>query len=782
MADLSTFQSSLSKHSIWDQCITNNVEVPGKPNSLMVVKENELYVCENSSSTFSCIRHLNLKNYKSNCLKNDFDSNSIKNNFKRIESDRRIDYKVNQITINKNGKLMALIGNNELHVMVLPQSIYQNINTEVHHASTVSIGSDIFSSKCGISIVKAEWHPLSSTDSHLVILSSDGCLRMYDVSSELKEPEQCIYIGPQYYDEYRTFTPSYYVPGRSISGNKEEMEATSFYFGSGEDWESFTLYILMRNGDVYAICPFLPSKSIAKKSLLENLSRSIEYKWKECNPDDQFLDQQYRLQKCWISTVLQNAKKAKSNEVQEEDDDIELIINGNISRFKDIHPVIQGPCLFQPSPIEFDPDECELDNYANDIILLKTEPISIIAIAYTNGKIDVCLNVSPVEAFWTSDNEPNQEFDLPILAVYETIDINLKDTLPNPEKNSIKFMPDERYPDVCYCYHQGGVHLLSFNTWYDSLKEIKPSDNLQQKFEDILKRKIPTEIKLIINTLTFGKENPIVGLAMTTNVYLGYSLYALSSSCRFAAVELPIRIKHTPLTFKNDKKDLQEIETAFSTINISCPLPIHLSSKKVSSQLYPKFVNENTLKFLAEQIKVARNDLTELEIYRNKILKRVNLQSEEFFKQLKTLNDIDQRLSSTIKDNSENLKDRIDNIIDNQSRLMHRADILLQILFDRCQPELSESEKKWFAELKHLSSIIIKKHKPHIEQLSQQLNILKKETKNSTKATEQTMRLGTSQKNSVFEALNQESVILMNTIKSLNELQNEVENIKISSN
>lgn len=145
-----------------------------------------------------------------------------------------------------------------------------------------------------------------------------------------------------------------------------------------------------------------------------------------------------------------------------------------------------------------------MDNYANDIILLKTEPISIIAIAYTNGKIDVCLNVSPVEAFWTSDNEPNQEFDLPILAVYETIDINLKDTLPNPEKNSIKFMPDERYPDVCYCYHQGGVHLLSFNTWYDSLKEIKPSDNLQQKFEDILKRKIPTEIKLIINTLTFG--------------------------------------------------------------------------------------------------------------------------------------------------------------------------------------------------------------------------------------------------------------------------------------
>jgi len=38
------------------------------------------------------------------------------------------------------------------------------------------------------------------------------------------------------------------------------METVSFTFGSGDDWEIFTIYILMKNGDVYAICPFLPSK------------------------------------------------------------------------------------------------------------------------------------------------------------------------------------------------------------------------------------------------------------------------------------------------------------------------------------------------------------------------------------------------------------------------------------------------------------------------------------------------------------------------------------------
>jgi len=101
---------------------------------------------------------------------------------------------------------------------------------------------------------------------------------------------------------------------------------------------------------------------------------------------------------------LQNLKPVKINDL-DEDGEEEVIINGNISRFKDIHPVIQGPFLLQPAPIEFDPDECDLDNIASSIISLKTEPFSIIVIAFTNGKVDVCLNVAPVEALWMSNND-----------------------------------------------------------------------------------------------------------------------------------------------------------------------------------------------------------------------------------------------------------------------------------------------------------------------------------------------------------------------------------------
>jgi len=93
------------------------------------------------------------------------------------------------------------------------------------------------------------------------------------------------------------------------------------------------------------------------------------------------------------------------------------------------------------------------------------------------------------------------------------------------------------------------------------------------------------------------------------------------------------------------------------------------------------------------------------------------MQSEEYFNQLKKLKMIAEQVNTNIQTNSNKLKTRMEKIINSQTALIKRADVLLQILFDHCQPELTEEEKKWFSELKHLSSIITKKHEPHIKQV-----------------------------------------------------------------
>jgi nucleoporin NUP82 len=39
-------------------------------------------------------------------------------------------------------------------------------------------------------------------------------------------------------------------------------QAVSFTFGQGDgDWSLLTLYAAMRNGDIYAICPFMPTNA-----------------------------------------------------------------------------------------------------------------------------------------------------------------------------------------------------------------------------------------------------------------------------------------------------------------------------------------------------------------------------------------------------------------------------------------------------------------------------------------------------------------------------------------
>ena len=94
-----------------------------------------------------------------------------------------------------------------------------------------------------------------------------------------------------------------------------------------------------------------------------------------------------------------------------------------------------------------------------------------------------------------------------------------------------------------------------------------------------------------INIYRNDIENPIIGLATTNGVYIGYNLLVLGATNEFVSMELPIRIKSAPILFNNDgDKDL------FPIINLNCPLEIHLGSNKKSDQIYPNFVNNNTLK------------------------------------------------------------------------------------------------------------------------------------------------------------------------------------------
>ena len=136
----------------------------------------------------------------------------------------------NQYARNGNGKLLALASENEIKVVycksqkshsfpfipndqstkssskttsALPlfksspntklanSTIAQSINGgNTSSTNCWFVGSTIYSKPDNGKICKILWHPLSSTNSHLLVLSSNGILRMFNLAQDIEEPEQ----------------------------------------------------------------------------------------------------------------------------------------------------------------------------------------------------------------------------------------------------------------------------------------------------------------------------------------------------------------------------------------------------------------------------------------------------------------------------------------------------------------------------------------------------------------------------------------------------------------
>lgn len=97
---------------------------------------------------------------------------------------------------------------------------------------------------------------------HLLVLSSDGSLRMYDVSKNAQKPERIFYFGKIPNVSHSHTGTVKKKKSRIFTPILEEFEAVSFCFGDVDDlaWGGFTVYGLMRNGDIYCISPVIPKR------------------------------------------------------------------------------------------------------------------------------------------------------------------------------------------------------------------------------------------------------------------------------------------------------------------------------------------------------------------------------------------------------------------------------------------------------------------------------------------------------------------------------------------
>lgn len=129
------------------------------------------------------------------------------------------------------------------------------------------------------------WHPCGVGGNCLVTVTADAIVRLWEIKHEdrfsFANPSLAIdvkklAVGSSEEDD---FAPDKFERNRGFSSDDVGLEVASACFGgSGSShesgWSATTLWIAMKGGDIYALCPLLPSKWQPSATLIPSLSQT----------------------------------------------------------------------------------------------------------------------------------------------------------------------------------------------------------------------------------------------------------------------------------------------------------------------------------------------------------------------------------------------------------------------------------------------------------------------------------------------------------------------------
>lgn len=314
---------------------------------------------------------------------------------------------------------------------------------------------------------------------------------------------------------------------------------------------------------------------------------------------------------------------------------------------------------------------------------------------------------------------------------YETIDLGLSTSAASQqglsqqdleralENNVPTLTQDPIYSDVIYIQHVFGVHSLCFGPWMAPLAAALGSGDERQA-EKALTQGPETRVTAELITMSMSSQPlPVAGLAVVTDIYLGYTLLVLTSYYQLFAKERPLvtekaEVEPKPVENKPLAVEDQEATPYVSLLEprqfqIPSPLnqPAHVMSgprfalpPDISSKDGVK-VTPEALRFLGRTIETLRSSMHDLVKAGHQVQDRFDKQTKELSRQLHKLSDLHDNTMDA-QENSDTVGDRIAQAQERQKELLARSDRVLQQLLDARQPELSTFEVAWFEELEHL--------------------------------------------------------------------------------
>ncbi|WFD41797.1 hypothetical protein MPSI1_000433 [Malassezia psittaci] len=696
-AGRSLWPQALAEHTVFRMDGESHAGI-GEKHQLLAVRGMELIVVVQNEIRFTSLAQAK----RALSSGDDYEANAL---LYKVLTSEVLTFEIKGIMVNPTGKLLLVHGSSEVVILLLPRrSCLQSVGTDCG-VKGMRVGSFFHAPKGCSPIAQCGWHPRGQDGASLIVLTADALLREYNVLRDLEEPQQTLECIPNAGRRHSAYFAGDEDAACAVAfefGDTELVEQTANAAQASASWLLFTMFILTRSGDVWALCPFMPKSASLPRSIVNSLAQQ------------QVPNEYARRYLADLANQMQLQKPTDADaDMSFEQEDASgsyaatVAVNAPSSVPHRVEP--QGPFLLQPAPIERSEDQAPIASsmFFTQIFEPDTPDytLDVLGIGNRDGSVQLCILADRILPSWLTTRSliPKADKPAPLLMVYESIMLPMS-TLDSScesthEQNVLQFVRDPLYTNTVFVTHNYGVHRIIIS-WAETL--LKATSTGNDAMIGALGTDFPhSQVTCIATTAdTQHAMTQIVGSILLHDVYLSYTFLAITFDMQLVAVELELR---APTDGSQTTSAEMPIDPIYASLldNEHFHVPqfsATLDTKQVSSE--PIKVTASTLRSLGSTAEQVRTQMHSIVTGANVTQNRLDRQVGELKRQIEQLSGIHQRIQSL---QSTSLTDRLQRIERGQQSTISRIDKLLQQLMDQHEPELSIHEKRWLEELQRMS-------------------------------------------------------------------------------
>ncbi|KAI1393538.1 uncharacterized protein F4822DRAFT_15995 [Hypoxylon trugodes] len=665
---------------------------------------------------------------------------------------------IQQLIISPYANFMAVVTTHTIRILLLPDSSHltaPSLDAIKPKSWTLGPTTHVMDRS---PIASAIWHPLGVNGSALVTVTKDAVVRVW----ELSQKDRWSFDTPSLTIDLQkladgtsldqNFAASPDVTNKGFSPDSFEMDVASACFagrGSG-GWSPMTLWIAMREGDVYALCPLLPTQWAPPPTLIPSLSISIVGNLAAAEDDPNVSEQAKLLaqqQLDWMSDLDNQEPRVIEGPPGEPPTEI-----FTRPTRPGVVPRLQGPFDLELSPESEDDLDTELtDIFAigqkldtDELMMGEDEELemedvegeglslSIVCLLSSSGQLRVCLDLDGVQAQWLPPRNKSKAMgrltESPSLLTFQSMDI-LTD-LEVTEDGWPMFSSDVTSRYSFYITHPSSITHISLSPWVFRLESELQGDSQagsEFRIDLLVNAQSSTRERLYTDTAQGEGQLPLAAALAIRDPDLGYFLLSATPFDPIALIfDTPdddfAPIRSDSPSFDKDAEvqplDFYEPRPVFQLSHIfdeSSQLPALLDQIRTSH--HKTIVNQEvrlspvTLQLFTKAHKMVSMETHRLGIAASEVFRRCVQLQTELRQQVTKANEVKGRVEAITGEDLDDgepessnaaIERRLQSAKERGEALNRRLEKMRKVVSKATSRELSDKEKAWVNEVQSL--------------------------------------------------------------------------------